>query len=226
VNAYFPYFLFFPDDAPPPASSSSSPASRTTSLHRHASLRPVATEVRTPVFPLLWTPRPSSRGRTPVAPRRRAVAGDAGHRARMGRVFLLVPLPSPMRARRLPSLAPLAVGSHPVLAAAVARCRRVRVRVRASRDALAQACTPTRARRSPGGEAGPLAPSLAPDLQFASLSSAPPWPRHGGLPRAHARRGESAALLTGECALRHRPPFTRDGAQLRSSCPPPPMAPA
>jgi hypothetical protein len=27
-NAYFPYFLYFPDVVPPPSSSSSSPASR------------------------------------------------------------------------------------------------------------------------------------------------------------------------------------------------------
>jgi hypothetical protein len=66
MNAYFPYFLFFPDDAPPPASSSSSSASRTDSLHRRASLRPVVTEVRTPVFAFLWTPWPSSRGRMPL----------------------------------------------------------------------------------------------------------------------------------------------------------------
>jgi hypothetical protein len=95
------------------------------------------------------------------------------------------------------------------LAAAVARCRRVRVRVRVSRDALALACTPARACRSPGGEAGPLAPSLAPDLQFALLSAAPPWPRCGGLPCARGRRGGSAAPLTGECTLRHRPSFPR-----------------
>jgi hypothetical protein len=169
--------------------------------------------VRKPASPLLWLPRPSSRGRTPDAPRRHAAAGHAGHRAKLGRVFLQVPPPSPTRARRLPSLAPLAVGSHPVLAAAVARCRsirvRVRARVRASRNALAQACTPERACRSPRGEAGPLAPSLAPDLQFALLSAAPPWPRRGGLPRARGHRGGSAALLTGECTLRHRPSFPR-----------------
>jgi hypothetical protein len=116
VNAYFHYFLFLLDVALPP-SSSSSPASRTASLHRRAQLRPVATEVRIPVSPYLWTPRPSSRGGTPAAPRRRAAAGDAGHRARLGRVFLQVPPPSPMRVRRLPSLAPLAVGSRPVLVA-------------------------------------------------------------------------------------------------------------
>jgi hypothetical protein len=66
---YFPYFLFFPDDAPLPASSSSSPASRTASLHRRTALRPGATEVRTTVASLLWTPRPSSRGGPPDAPR-------------------------------------------------------------------------------------------------------------------------------------------------------------
>jgi hypothetical protein len=68
VNAYFHYFPFLPDDAPSPTSSSSSPASRTASLHRRAPPRPVATEVRTPVSPLLWTPRPSSRGTMPAAP--------------------------------------------------------------------------------------------------------------------------------------------------------------
>jgi hypothetical protein len=67
-----------------------------------------------------------------AAPRHRAAtAGDAGHRARLGRSFLQVPPPSPTSARCLPSLALLAVVSHPVLAAAVARHRHVRVRVRA-----------------------------------------------------------------------------------------------
>jgi hypothetical protein len=151
-----------------------------------------------------------------AAPRHRAAAaGDAGHRARLGRAFLQVPPPSPTRACRLPRLALLAVVSHPVLAAAVARRRRIRVRVRVrarvrvSHDALAQACTPACARLSPGGEAGPLAPSLASDLQFALLSAAPQWPRRGGLPCARGRRGGSAALLAGECTLLHRPPFPR-----------------
>jgi hypothetical protein len=52
----------------------------------------------------LWTPRPSSQSGTPAAPRRLAAAGDAGHRARLGRNFLQVPPPSPTRARRPPSL--------------------------------------------------------------------------------------------------------------------------
>jgi hypothetical protein len=141
-----------------------------------------------------------------------------------------VPPPSPTRARRLLSLALIAAVSHPVLAADVARRRRVRVRarVRTNNVALAQVCTPTRARLNPGGEAGPLAPFLAPDLEVALLSAAPPWPRRGWLPRARGRREGSATLLTGECTLRHRPPLplTRVCAQLRSSCPPPPMAPA
>jgi hypothetical protein len=145
VNAYFHYFPFLLDIAPPP-SSSSSPASRTASLHRGAPLRPVATEVRTPVSPYLWTPRPSSRGGTPAAPHRLAAAGDAGHRARLGRVFLQVPPPPPTRARRLPSLAPLAVGSRPVLVTA-APCRRVRVAFAFARASV-RAATPSR-RRAP-----------------------------------------------------------------------------
>jgi hypothetical protein len=145
VNAYFHYFPFLLDIAPPPSSSSSS-ASHAASLHRRAPLRPVATEVRTPVSPHLWTPRPSSRGRTPAAPRCRAAAGNAGHRARLGRVFLQVSPPSPTRARRLPSLAPLAVGSHPVLVAA-APCRRVRVAF-VFASASVRAATPSR-RRAP-----------------------------------------------------------------------------
>jgi hypothetical protein len=88
VNVCFHYFPFLPVDAPSPTSSSSSLASRTASLHRRAPLRPVATEVRTPGSSLLWTPRPSSRGGTPAAPHRRTAAGDAGHRARLGRIFL------------------------------------------------------------------------------------------------------------------------------------------
>jgi hypothetical protein len=46
----------------------------------------------------LWMPRPSSRGGTPAAPRRRAAAGDAGHRARLGRDLLQVPPPLSTRA--------------------------------------------------------------------------------------------------------------------------------
>jgi hypothetical protein len=38
---------------------------------------------------------------------------------------------------------------------------------------------------------------------------APPWPRCDGLPSAHGHRGGSAALLTGESAFRHQPPFPR-----------------
>jgi hypothetical protein len=145
VNAYFHYFPFLLDVAPPP-SSSSSPASRAASLHRHAPLRPVATEVRTPISPHLWTPRPSSRGRTPVAPRRRAAAGDADHRARLGCDFLQVSPPSPTCARRLSSLAPLAVGSRPVLVA-IAPCRRVHVAFAFARVSV-RAATPSR-RRAP-----------------------------------------------------------------------------
>jgi hypothetical protein len=120
--------------------------------------------------------------------------------------------------RRLPSLAPLAVGSHPVLVTAAplpARSRRVRVRVRvracvrAGRDALAQACTPARAHCNPGGEAGPLALLLRRTSSSHNSSPAPPWPRRGGLPRARVRRRGSATLLTGECAFRNQPPFPR-----------------
>jgi hypothetical protein len=139
VNAYFHYFPFLPDDAPSPTSSSSSLASRTASLHRRAPLRPETTEVRTPVSSLLWTPRPSSRGGTPAAPRRRAAAGDAGNRARLRRIFLQVPPPSPTRAHRPHSQPPLAVGSRPVLVAA-APCRCVRVAF-ASRE---RPCRPRR----------------------------------------------------------------------------------
>jgi hypothetical protein len=215
VNAYCLYFFFFPDDAPPPASSSSSPASRTASLLRCAPLRPVATEVTTPVSPLLWTPRPSSRGRTPDAPRRRAAAGDAGQGARLGRVFLQVPPPSPTRTRRLPSLAPLDVGSRPVLVV-VAPCRCVRVALRSRSRAPVRAATPSRRRapqhaRSVTLEARPglWTLPLRRTSSSHSPSPAPPWPRRGGLPRARGRRGASATLLTGECAFRHRSPFPR-----------------
>jgi hypothetical protein len=122
--------------------------------------------------------------------------------------------PSPTCARHLPSLAPLAVGSHPVLVAAAplpARSHRVRVRarVRAGRNALAQACTPALAHRNPGGEAGPLALLLRRTSRSPTSSPAPPWPRRGGLPRARGCRGGSAALLTGESTFRHQPPFPR-----------------
>jgi hypothetical protein len=210
VNAYFHYFPFLPDDSPSPTSSSSSLASCTASLHRRAPLRPVATEVRTPVSPLLWTPRPSSRGRTPAAPCRRAATGDAGHRARLGRVFLQVPPPSPTRACRLPRLAPLAVGSHPVLVTATPLPARSRPRARpCGPRGLTQACTPARVHRNPGGEAAPLALLLRRTSSSHTSSPALPWPRRGGLPHARGRRGGSAALLTGECAFRHQPPFPR-----------------
>jgi hypothetical protein len=178
-NAYFPYFLFSLDVAPPP-SSSSSPASRATSLHHRAPLRP-----------------------------------------------------SPMRARRLPSLAPLAVGSHPVLVAAAplpARSRRVRVRVRArvraDRDALAQRA-PQHARTVtletrlvlwPFSCARPPARTLV-----ACAAMASPWRVPS---RTRTQRRERCPLDRRE---RVSPPTaipTRVRAQLRPSNPPPPMAPA
>jgi hypothetical protein len=92
---------------------------------------------------------------------------------------------------------------------------RVRARVRAGRDALAQACTPARAHRNPGGEAGPLAILLRRTSSSPTSPPAPPRPRRGGLPRARGRRGGSAALLTGESAFHHHPPFPR---AYESSC--------
>jgi hypothetical protein len=167
VNAYFHYFPFLLDVVPPPLSSSS-PTSRAASLHRRAPLRPVAIEVRTPVSPTCGRHGHQAKAERPPL---RAAAGDAGHRARLGRVFLKVSPPSPTRARRLPSLAPLAVGSRPALVAvAPCRCVRVRACVCASHDALAQACTPARAHRNPGGEAGPLA------LLLRRTSSSPTSP--------------------------------------------------
>jgi hypothetical protein len=38
---------------------------------------------------------------------------------------------------------------------------------------------------------------------------APPWPRHGGLPRARGRRGGHADLLTSGSAFHHHPPLPR-----------------
>jgi hypothetical protein len=145
VNVCFHYFPCLPDDAPPPTSSSSSPASRPASLHRRTPLRPVATEVRTAASSLLWTPRPSSRGGMPAAPRHRAAAGDAGHRARLGCNFLQVPPSSPTRARHPPSQHPLAVGRRPVLVAA-APCRRVRVAFTSCARSRARPCGPRRPR--------------------------------------------------------------------------------
>jgi hypothetical protein len=49
-----------------------------------STLRPVATKVRAFASRLSWMPRPSRRGGTHRAPRRRAVAGEAGLRARLG----------------------------------------------------------------------------------------------------------------------------------------------
>jgi hypothetical protein len=103
-NDYIPYFPYFPDDAPPPSSSSPSPASRTASLHRHTALRLGATEVRTTAASLLWIPRPSSRGGTPDAPRRRATAPPLVMPAFVpgwDEDFLQVPLPTSTHARSL-----------------------------------------------------------------------------------------------------------------------------
>jgi hypothetical protein len=94
---------------------------------------------------LLWMPRPSSRGGTPAAPRRHAAAGNAGHRARLGHDFLQVPPPSPTRARRPPSLPPLAVGRRPV-SVATAPCRRARVAFTTRESSRARPCEPRRPR--------------------------------------------------------------------------------
>jgi hypothetical protein len=93
----------------------------------------------------LWTPRPSSRGGTPAAPRRCAAAGDASHRARLGRNFLQVSPPSSTRARRPPSQPPLAIGRRPVLVAA-APCRRVLVAFMSRACSRARPCGPRRPR--------------------------------------------------------------------------------
>jgi hypothetical protein len=82
-NDYIPCFLFFPA-APPPASSSSSPASRTTSPAPTPALRPVAAEVRTPHLPSCGRRGHRAEAERSAPPRRRAAAGDAGHRARLG----------------------------------------------------------------------------------------------------------------------------------------------
>jgi hypothetical protein len=84
---------------------------------------------------------------------------------------------------------------------------RIRARVRAGRDALAQACTPSRAHHNPGGEAGPLALLLRRTSSSPTSPPAPPWPRRGGLPRARGRRGGSADPLTSESAFHHHLPF-------------------
>jgi hypothetical protein len=180
MNVCFHYFPFHPDDAPSPTSSSSSPASHTASLHRRAPLRPVATEVRTPTSSLLWTPQPSSRGGTPAAPRSRVAAGDAGHRASLGRIFLQEPPPSPTRARRPPSQPPLAVGSRPVLVAA-APCRRVRVACAFARASV-RAATHSRRRAPQHARAVTLEARLglwsifapAPSLAAVPRKAAPP----------------------------------------------------
>jgi hypothetical protein len=79
-----------PLPAPPPSSS-----------QRRAPFTDACTSARghpgeDAASPPLWTPRPSSRGGTP--PRRRAAACEAGHRARLGCQFMLVPPPSSTRA--------------------------------------------------------------------------------------------------------------------------------
>jgi hypothetical protein len=122
------YFLFFL--AGKPHRLSSPTRSTSASGHRGEDAR---------FFPLVNAIAFEPSG-TPAGPRRRAAAGDAGHRARLGRIFLQVPPPSSTCARCPPSQPPLAVGSRPVLVAAAPR-RRVRVAfVRAS----VQAATPSR----------------------------------------------------------------------------------
>jgi hypothetical protein len=175
-------------------------------------------------------PWPSSRGGTRRS-LRAAAARDAGHLARLGWFSCRCRrLHQRARAVCLPSLALLAVVCHTVLAADVTRCRRVRVHacVRAGTSPSRRCAPPARARPSPEGEDGPLAPFLAPDLDVAFLSAAPPWPRRGCLLRARSRREGSAVLLVGECTPRHQPPLqhTRVCARLRFPWPPPPMAPA
>jgi hypothetical protein len=123
------------------ASSTSSPPRRSASPTSAASL--LVTAPRTPftdactsarghpgedaTSPPLWTPRPSSRGRT--HPRRRAAASEAGHRSRLGCHFLQEPLPSSTRARSLVYLLLVAVSCRAVpLVTATPRHGRVRAR--------------------------------------------------------------------------------------------------
>jgi hypothetical protein len=101
------------------------------------------------------------------------------------------------------------VTASPLPARSRSRCVRARARVRAGRDALAQACTPARAHRNPIGEAGPLAHLSRRTSSSPTSPPAPPWPRRGGLPRARGRRGGSAIPLAGESAFHYHPPFPR-----------------
>jgi hypothetical protein len=142
VIVCFPYFLCLPDA---PTSSSSSPASRSAALHRRAPLRPVATEVRTPLLPS---------------------CGCHGHRAEAERLPLRAatpPLVMPAiepgwdtiscRCRRLHQHArvarlaypPLAVGRRPV-SVATAPCRRARVAFTTRESSRARPCEPRRPR--------------------------------------------------------------------------------
>jgi hypothetical protein len=75
--------LFFLADQPPRRPS----PTRSTSANGHRGEDAASS--------LLWTPRPSSQGGTPAAPRRRTAAGDAGHRARLGCDLVQVPPHSP-----------------------------------------------------------------------------------------------------------------------------------
>jgi hypothetical protein len=105
---------------------------------------------------------------------------------------------------------------------------RSRSRARPCRHvALAQTCTPARARPSREGEAGSLALFLVTDLATMLRSC---WPRRHGLmvktcfAHAVAEKGTSS-FLVGECTPRHRPslPHTRVCARLRLPCPSPPF---
>jgi hypothetical protein len=126
--------------------------------------RPVATQVRTRF--LLPCGRHGLRAEAECSapPRRRAAAGDAGHRARLGCNLLQVPLPSSTRAPPawpLPSSrrTPPPFGHRRAVSV---RPRRVRIvcvsaRVHSCGPRHSQACTPARVCRSLECKAGPLA---------------------------------------------------------------------
>jgi hypothetical protein len=182
----------------------------------------------------LWTPRPSSRGGTRCSHRTAAppplvmpaiepdwddfLAGAAALTDMRARHSPTKPSPSSRRVPRRPGRR-----CDPTPARSCSRARPC------GHVALAQACTPARARPSSEGEAGPLALFLVPDLDVAYLSVASPWPRRESFLRARGHREGSAVLLVSECTPRHRPPFPHTHAfvpELQLPCPPPPMAPA
>jgi hypothetical protein len=189
--------------------------------------------VRTPLLPPMDTTafEPRWNARRSALPRPRAAAGDAGHRARLGRNFLQEPLPSSTRARSLVYLLLVAVACRAMpLVTATPRHGRIHAR---ARDCAGP--TPLR----PGAPQHTRTPIWGQGRAFdpvrLRLSSPPPSralasprPCRGRASRARGRQGEGHRFLG--CHGRPLPDRTTHARTLvsrpRTPCSPPPMAPS